>query len=556
MADRDVDAYPVLTDAQVARIAPYGEELATSAGDVLFREGEDHYDLYVVLEGRIGVRDESADGEARLAVSFPAGEFLGEMGLLFGETTFATCVVEEPGRVLRVPQERVLELVGADPELSGILLRAFAARREIVRSVGSGMTIVGSRRDADAVRLAEFARRNYLAFRWLDLEDDLEAATAFAAAHGHTVAQVRDTPIVVWGTRTVLQAPSNRDLARVVGIGVDPLAEDVVDVAVVGAGPAGLAAAVYGASEGLSTLVVDSVGIGGQAGSSSRIENYLGFPAGLSGTELASRAVVQAQRLGARFVVPYAATRMERLGGPGARTYRITLDSGESVVARSVVLSTGVEYRRLPLDRLEEFEGVGVYYAATFTEARICGGGTAVVVGGGNSAGQAAVFLADHASRVLLLLRSGDLTRAMSRYLSDRVQRHPRIDVRLRTEIVALEGEGSLEAVTLRTPEGEERVTTPAVFSFIGASPCTGWLDGIALDDKGFVLTSEDLPSFDVAEWGPAGRSPLPFETSLPGVFAVGDLRSGSVKRVAGAVGEGSVAISRVHEHLAALGGV
>lgn len=554
------DALPTLTDAQIERLAKVGCRITTEAGDVLFAEGQAEYDLHVVLSGTVGVYDDVSGQRQPLIDQVGRGQFLGEMGLLRGEATFATAEVITAGEVLEVPRAAVVDLVASDPELSEIFLRTFAVRRQLSADYGSGLTIVGRHGDPDALRLAAFAQRNYLPSTWLDPAQ--EEGVRVLERSGRTVEQAVKRAVVAWGTAVVLDAPSNRELATVVGVGVGPVLEGVVDLVVVGAGPAGLAAAVYGASEGLGTYVVDSLGVGGQAGTSSRIENYLGFPAGLSGTELASRAVVQAERLGASFVVPYRVMSMtqEPDEDEGRALHLLHLDSGDVLRARAVMLATGADYRRLPVMDLEEYEGAGVYYAATAVEARLCGGETAVVVGGGNSAGQAALFLTGYAQTVLLCLRGDDLRKGMSDYLARRIEAHAHIKVRTGTEVTALNGDPVLEQVTLTREGLREQLACQAVFSFIGAKPNTDWLVGVALDDHGFVLTGPSATPAVARAVGGDDRPPpdqpgsrrvqLTFETSLPGVFAVGDIRSGSTKRVAGAVGEGSVCVADVHRYL------
>ena len=600
-------AFPTLTEDQIGRLREAGRERDVDCGEILFREGDPGYDFFVVLRGEVMVYEDLECRRPLAARPVRAGQILGEMGLLLGESVYATARVDAAGRVLQVPRERFRELMGSDTGLAEVVLRAFAARRGLVAEGASGLTLVGARTDPDAVRLAEFARRNYLPVRWLEPDDD-EAREALARAE----ASGSEPPVVVWGTETVLERPTNLQLARAVGIGDDPPEAETFDLLVIGAGPAGLGAAVYGASEGLATLVLDEVGPGGQAGASSRIENYLGFPAGLSGTELATRATVQARKFGACFATPRRALALRHAEGappgaadrqaadhpasgedgsePGAppvhggetapedgapgepaprqRPYAVEIDHGPPLRARAVVIATGAHYRRLPLDGLRRYEGAGVYYAATEMEAQACAGATAVVVGGGNSAGQAAMFLSERAARVLLLLRGGDLGKSMSRYLADRVEASDAVEVRLHTEATALGGGDALEWVELTGEDGEaERVETPSLFVFIGADPCTDWLSaeasgdgppepdgplGLALDRHGFIRTGADIPpeALRAALWG--RRRPGPFETSLPGVFAVGDVRSGSTKRVAGAVGEGAVTVKAVHGWLAA----
>jgi thioredoxin reductase (NADPH) len=404
------------------------------------------------------------------------------------------------------------------------------------------LRLIGSRYSKRALELGGYVRRQRLAFQWIDIEDEsVEAADALLASVGAVRA---DTPIVVTATGT-LRNPTVGELAAHLGLVYQPTSLDVLDVVIVGAGPAGLAAAVYGASEGLRTLVVDRVGVGGQAGTSSRIENYVGFPSGVSGAELVERAALQAQRLGAQITSPCSVDRIDAV----CDGYRLTLGDGAVLMARSVVIALGVQYRKLPLERLEEFEGAGVYYAATDLEARVCGTSPVTVIGGGNSAGQAAIFLAQQGAPVTIVIRGADLTSSMSTYLIDRIEAAPNITVAAHTEVVALHGESRLTEITLRDNRSGDEVRQPCagLFSFIGAVPFTAWLDGfVELDDKGFVLTDSDLVGRVVD-----GFEPLAFETSRPGVFAAGDVRSASVKRVAAAVGDGSSAIRSVHQRLA-----
>ncbi len=571
------DAFPVLSDARLERLRALGTEEDAPAGTFLFREGDAAYDFFVVLAGAARVYEDAACERPLVPEPFGPGQFLGEAGLLLGEAVFATARMDAGGRVLRVAAETLRAILAADTDLASVLMPAFGARRAITSAGASGLTLVGSRSDPDAVRLGEFVRRNYLPARWLDVETTPTDAHAALAAHGLT-ADALDGPVVFWGSQTVLHNPTNLELARAVGIGAEPSADERFDLVVVGAGPAGLAAAVYGASEGLSTVVVDEIGTGGQAGASSRIENYLGFPTGISGTNLAIRATVQARKFGARFVTPHRAAALHRepdtADGPGG--FAVELADGARVRGRAVVVATGARYRRLAVPGIERFEGAGVYYAATEMEARACDASTAVVVGGGNSAGQAAMFLSERFARVLLLLRGGDLGKSMSRYLTARVEAAERVSVRRFTEVRDVhgserpDGHAALAAVTLADTRAgtTERVASPALFVFVGADPCTDWLrdaaagpggepgaDGrvvLSTDRTGFLCTGADVPpdALDAARWG--GGRPDGFETSEPGVFAVGDVRSGSTKRVAGAVGEGSVTVKYVHGRLAA----
>ncbi|MDT7855406.1 FAD-dependent oxidoreductase [Rubrivirga sp. S365] len=474
----DAAPFPTLTDAQLDRLRAVGHERAVEPGDLLFREGDDAYDFFVVLSGAVEVFEDPACERPLSPEPLGPGHFLGEIGLLLGEAVYATARVDEGGVVLEVPAERFRELVGSDTDLAETVLDAFTARRGIVSASGSGLQIVGSQTNPDAVRLAEFARRNYLPYRWLDPEDAPDEAAEVLAEHGRSVEDLDEGgPLVFWGSETTLDNPTLLELADAVGIGREPPPDSVSDLVIVGAGPAGLAAAVYGASEGLSTVLMDEIGAGGQASWSSRIENYLGFPSGITGTELATRATLQAHKFGARFVTPHRADALRR-DGDG---YAVSFAEGGAVRARVVVLATGANYRRLPIPNLRQFEGAGVYYAATELEAPSCRDRTAVVVGGGNSAGQAAMFLSERTERVLLAVRGGDLSASMSQYLADRVEASDRIEVRLHTEVVGLCGDGAsngreaLGGVDLEDTEAgtREHVETPGLFVFIGVEPCT-----------------------------------------------------------------------------------
>jgi thioredoxin reductase (NADPH) len=425
-----------------------------------------------------------------------------------------------------------------DAVLGDEVMRAFLVRRWILIGHGTGLKVIGSRYSRDTRRLREFAARNRVPHQWIDLEEDASAEVLLSE---FGVAP-EDTPIVIWRGREVLRNPSNADLARLVGLREPAHEHTICDLVVVGAGPAGLAAAVYGASEGLHTVTVDAVATGGQAGTSSRIENYLGFPAGISGSELADRAVLQARRFGARVTVPVEARGLAQRNGH----HVVSLDDGTEVEARAVVIASGVRYRKLPLPRLEEFEGSSVFYAATPMEGSLCHGVPVAVVGGGNSAGQATLFLTRHATRVRLLVREPDLEISMSRYLADRIRRNPDVELHLHTEVRDLVGDRALEAFVVEDTETHERSTLEAdrLFVFIGADPHVRWLeDQLRLDAGGYIVTGAGLEGF-----GDQARALL--ETSRPGVFAAGDVRSGSIKRVASAVGEGSMAVRLVHDHL------
>jgi thioredoxin reductase (NADPH) len=525
-------AFPRLSQEQIERLSAHGDRRPTEAREMLFHAGDTDYDFYVVLEGKVAT--ESEDGV--IAVHGP-GRFLGELGLLTGQAAFFTAVVRAPGEVLVVPVARLRALVGADPALGDVILRAYLLRREMLIGLGAGFKIVGSRFSPATRRLREFAARNRLPHRWIDLENDPDAEALLRSLG----IGPDETPVVIWGGDRVLRNPSTEQLARVVGLKPASMpSQDVWDLIIAGAGPSGLAAAVYGASEGLTTVVLDAIAVGGQAGTTMRIENYLGFPAGISGIELATRASIQASKFGARVAVPADAASLSLDHG----NHIVGLADGTSLVGRAVVIATGAHYRRLSVPDLERFESVSVFYEATLMEALVCTGDPVVVVGGGNSAGQAALFLARHAARVRLLIRSGDLRKDMSRYLADRIENSDAIDVLRHTEARELIGgdrDGTLEALVVEDNLTGERRTleAKALFVFIGAEPCTPWLAGeIAMDSKGFVLTGAE-----------AGAQSI-LQTSRPGVLAVGDVRSGSIKRVASAVGEGSMAVRLVHDLL------
>jgi thioredoxin reductase (NADPH) len=528
----------------------YGETRKTEAGQGLFRAGDTSCDFIVVLEGEVEVVDDFA-GEARTMGVFRAGRFVGDFNMLSGQAVYLSAVVREDGKVLAIPREQLKEVVTEEPNLSDIILKAFLARRSWGMRTGLGLRIVGSRHSSDATRLREFAARNRLPHVWIELEDDPEAE-ALLTRFG---AKPSETPVTIWQSKDVLKNPTNAEFARAIGLKVDAPRELAYDLVVVGAGPAGLGASVYGASEGLSTLALESMALGGQAGTSSRIENYLGFPAGLSGFELASRALVQADKFGARTAVPQEAVGLRRDDGH----YLIDLSDGGEVAARSVIAASGARYRRLDVPRLGHFEGVSVHYAATQAETQRCEGEEVAVVGGGNSAGQAALFLAGRTRRVYLLIRGGDLGKSMSRYLVKRIMDSGNVELLANTEIRELVGEDRLEGVAVEDNRSGARRTLAAraLFVFIGAEANTGWLEGaVELDERGFVLTGRELDgsALDGDLWRDLSRDPYLLETSMPGVFAAGDVRGGSIKRVASAVGEGAMAVRLVHQYLAETG--
>jgi thioredoxin reductase (NADPH) len=505
---------PLLSASQLTTLAEHGEERTANVGDVLYRVGDQTYPLIAILEGEVAILD-AADNEI---VRHGPSKFLGEMNLLTGQTVFVSAVVTEPLRYIAVAREALRALLFDDGPLSDLLLSTFMARREALQRVeGIGLEIVGPHSSESTMRMVDFARANRLPFTWNHSAPPGEAGL----------------PLVRLPGGTEMHAPSTGEVMRALGVGRELAAREEVDLLVVGGGPAGLGAAVYGASEGLETLVVESTALGGQAGSSRRIENYLGFPAGISGAELTSRAVTQARKFDARPATPYRAVSLE----PGNGRHIVRLEEGQEIAARSVILATGAQYRRLPVEGLTEYEGLSVFYAAGPPEAQLCGASRVGVVGGGNSAGQAAVWLARGGALVTLLHRRADLRETMSDYLVRELDRYG-VAVRNSSEIGALHGEdGSLDAVTLRSGE---RLPLSFLFLFLGALPCTEWLgDAVARDEDGFVLT------------GAAAGGNYLLETSVPGVFAAGDVRSGSTKRCAAAVGEGSMAVQLVHARIA-----
>jgi thioredoxin reductase (NADPH) len=539
--DRD-GAWPRLDAGQIRVLSAAGRRKDMQPGDVLIAEGQRDRDFLVILSGKVGVYEGYGTPAQRLIKVHAAGRFLDEIGLLTGQPAFVSSVALEDGEILAVPRPALRDMVHRSPKLGDLILRAFLCRREFLIDAVAGMRIVGSRYSPDVRRLREFAARNRIPHTWLDLEEDPQAVRLLEQLG---VAR-SDTPVVIWRGNQVLRKPDNPDLARVVGLRPHSAGARFADVVVVGAGPAGLAAAVYAASEGLSTVVVDSVATGGQAGTSSRIENYLGFPAGISGAELADRAVIQAEKFGATISVP-----TEAIGLEARDSFQVVrFDDATEITTHALVIATGARYRRLAVPRLDEFEGSSVYYAATVMEARFCERQPVVVVGGGNSAGQAAVFLARHAARVELLIRHDNLARDMSRYLVDQIERCSAITVRRHTEVRELVGDdGQLRGIVVvdNRTRAHDRLAAALLFVFIGAEPCTGWLRGqLALDPRGYVCTGPDA-----AGDNRTGRPPTNLEASRPGVLAVGDVRSGSIKRVASAVGEGAMAVRMIHEYLA-----
>ena len=519
-----VPASPILSGAQLATLRERGEERTAAVGDILFRVGDRSYPFIAIIEGEAAVQD----GAGREIVRHGTSNFLGEINLLSGQTVAVTAVVTEPTRYIAVDRDELRRLLFEDAALSDLLLATFMARREALQLEGVGIEVVGPRSSESTRQMIAYLQRNRLAYVWRDPEhsEDPEAAALLATL------DVSELPLLRLPGGEELRNPSNGEVSRAVGVGLELAPREEVDLVVIGGGPAGLGAAVYGASEGLDTLLVEGTALGGQAGTSRRIENYLGFPAGISGSELTSRAVTQARKFSARTATPYRAIALE----PGSDRHIVRLEGENEVSARAVVLATGAEYRRLPVADLADYEGVSVFYAAGPPEAQRCGASRVGVIGGGNSAGQAAVWLARGGALVTLLHRRENLSETMSDYLLLELERYG-VAVRDRSEVETLHGsDGELEAVTLR--DGT-RLAFSFLFLFLGASPCTQWLDDVvARDEHGFLLTGEE-----------AGADGL-LETSVPGIFAAGDVRSGSVKRCATAVGEGAMVVRFVHQRL------
>ena len=539
--------FPKLTAPQIARLMPHGKKIRTAAGQVLSEIGQDHRDLYVVLSGSLEISRPGLTGEDLLFLEV-AGDFTGEMSTLRGTGGFSRLRVRESGELLAIGEAHLRNIVQTDSEIMEIFMRAFILRRmNLIETEQRGdIVLVGSMHSSGMVRLVQFLTRNTYPFALKDTDTDADARhllERFNLSSG-------DLPVVLCRSEMVLKNPSNAEVASCLGMNVQFDENRVRDVVVIGAGPSGLAAAVYAASEGLDVLVIETVAPGGQAGSSSKIENYLGFPTGISGLALAGRALVQAQKFGAEVNIATTALRLSC----DQRPFHIELSSGNTVRSRTVIIASGVEYRRLALPNLDDYLGVGVYFAATAVEKKLCGDDAVIVVGGGNSAGQAAVFLSNNGRHVHLLVRAAGLAQSMSRYLIRRIEDTPNITLHVNTEITALEGNGRLEKVTWRTgPTGEPQVhSIEHVFLMTGATPNTEWLQGcVALDEKGFVRTGPDLHIEEGVPGGwPLSRPPLHLETTIPGVFAVGDVRCGSSKRVAAAVGEGSVCVQLIHRLL------
>src|SRR6266567_1309113 len=548
-AARAAEAFPRLTPAQIARIEPHGRHRKVEPGEAVGEAGQPVTKIFVVVSGRLDlVRPPRWVGEE--VPSFSEGMFTGERSILAGGRFLARIQASTQCEVIEVARDDLLQLIQTDSELSDIFLRAFILRRLQLIDQGLGdVLLLGSNHCQGSLHIREFLTRNGHPYKFVDLDTDADSQQMldqFRISAG-------DVPVVICRGNIVLRNPTIQQVADCLGLNPTIDRTAICDVVIIGAGPAGLGAAVYAASEGLSVVMIEANAPGGQAGTSSRIENYLGFPLGISGHELAARAYDQAQKFGAKILIAKSAVRL----GCDRKPFRVLLDGGDgdALLARAVIIATGVEYRKLAMDNLHRFENAGVYYAATQMERRMCAHEEVAVVGGANSAGQAAVFLAETAKRVHVLIRSETLSSTMSRYLISRIEAHPRIEQNTRTEIVGLEGNGHLERVSWRTGPGGlvETQKLRHVFTMTGAEPSTGWLAGcLTLDAKGFVKTGAALTVDELvaAQW-PLSRQPYLLETSIPGVLAVGDVRSGSTKRVASAVGEGSIAVATVHQVLA-----
>jgi thioredoxin reductase (NADPH) len=537
---------PILTADQIQRIREFAKPREVTAGEILYEPGDDTPPVFVVLSG--GIRILAVGGVAeRTVTTYGVGQFSGELLMISGRKSVYRCQATDNGTLLELSAKDLRTLIGRDADLSDVFMKAFLARRLSLKEKGEGNVVVlGSRYSANTLAAREFLTRDGHPFTYLDLDVD-DSAQELLDRFG---VSTDDIPVVICNNSRVLRNPSPKEIAECLGFNSNIDESQVRDLVVVGAGPAGLAAAVYAASEGLDVLVVESAAPGGQAGSSSKIENYLGFPTGLSGQELAASAIAQSEKFGARIMV----ARTVKSLACEKRPYRVCLDNGQEIQTRSIVLATGAQYNKPSLANLDAFSGRGIYYNATFMEAQLCTGEPVIVIGGGNSAGQAAVFLSQTSADVKMLVRSKSLAETMSRYLTQRIEENPRIQVHYSSEITALQGEGHLERVSWVSNTSRETSTEAIrhVFVMTGASPKTAWLSGcVAMDAKGFVLTGRNLEGLNLPIPWPLSRPPQMLETSLPAVFVVGDARSGNVKRVASAVGEGSIVVSLVHQALA-----
>jgi thioredoxin reductase (NADPH) len=546
-AERQAGMFPTFTDAQMARVAKHAKKKSVVAGEIVFEQGAPSSGIVVLLSGELEIVRPNMNGED-LVVVHHAGQFSGEAASLSNRRNILRGRMRKAGEVLVLDPAALRELVQGDPEVSEIIMRAFILRRGSLMQRGYGdAMLIGSRHSAGTLRLQEFLTRNSQPYTYVDVDEDKEIQALLDRFH----VGVEDVPVVICRGEKVLKNPTNEEIADCFELNAALIHKEVRDLVVVGAGLGGLAAAVYGASEGLDVLVLETDAPGGQAGTSSKIENYLGFPTGISGQALAARALAQAQKFGAEIAVARSASRFIC---DGHGSYELSLSNGDRVRAKSVVIASGAKYRRLAIADADRFDNVGVYYGATAVEARLCAGDDVVVVGGANSAGQAAIFMATQARHVHMLIRGKGLADTMSRYLIRRIEENPNITLHTHSEIVGLDGETELQSVRWKNPDGKiEEHAIKHVFLMIGASPNSKWLEGcVALDKNGFVKTGTDVTAEDLthAQW-PLQRAPFLFETNRHRVFAVGDIRSGSVKRVASAVGEGSISVQLVHRALA-----
>jgi thioredoxin reductase (NADPH) len=548
--DARTQAFPILSPERINRLLPYGRKRKVENGDILFEPGGTEVPLFVLLSGSMEIVQTDLTGERRVATHVP-GEFTGEIAMISGQGALVRGRVTEPGEFLEISSDGLRSVLAKDADLSEVFMRAFILRRlALIAGGGGNVILMGSHHSPKTLRLREFLTRNGYPYTYVDLDTDKASQGILDRFN----VKIDEIPVAICNARTVLKNPTIQQLADCLGLNASIGDSPVRDLIIVGAGPSGLAAAVYAASEGLDVLVIETDSPGGQAGSSSKIENYLGFPTGVSGLELAARATAQAQKFGAKMMVSRGVVGLDC----GRRPYQVVLDDGNKLSARAIVISTGAYYNKPAISNLEKFEGQGIFYGATHMESQLCEDSEVVVVGGGNSAGQAAVFLSQTARKVHMLVRSGELSSTMSRYLIQRIVENRAIDLHYKTKIIVLEGNEHLERVTWRNNATGETSTHEIghVFIMAGASPRTEWLRGcIALDAKGFILTGRDVDSAPITArpaW-PLARPPQMLETSLPGVFAVGDARSGNVKRVASAVGEGAISIHLVHRALAEL---
>jgi thioredoxin reductase (NADPH) len=547
VSPREDQLWPTLTPAQIARIEKQGKRRSVQPGDVLIEAGQTEFPFFVVTEGEVEVVRPTCDGD-ELVTTYHQGSFSGEINLLAGRRPVATVRATKAGEVIEMPREALLALVQTDAELSEIVMRAFVLRRALLLEKNLGdVLILGSEFSARTLEVREFLARNAHPAAYIDLDRDPSAQEIL----DHFQVSAKDVPLVICRRETVLRHPTNAEIAECLGFNqsIDVAESHLRDVVIVGAGPAGLGAAVYAASEGLDVLMIEAHAPGGQAGSSMRIENYLGFPSGITGQELATRAFTQAEKFGAQMIIAKGAVHLRC----DATQYAVEIDDGTRVSARTIIIATGAAYRGLPVENLSRFNGAGVYYLATPMEAQLCRDQKVMIVGGGNSAGQAAVYLADKTAGVILVVRKGELAGSMSRYLVRRIEENPSIEVWTGCQIAGVDGETHLEHVVCRNDTGTESVEPIRhLFVMTGAVPATKWLDNcLTVDDRGFLKTGPDLTreDLDAAGW-PLTRSPYLLETSRPRVFAVGDVRGGNIKRVASAVGEGSIAIAFVHQVL------